>query len=135
MKDVQTAEIFDGRYAVDVYKLRSLEPPPRVMMAVNTARKKVLQNHYILGGAVDAGGIFEGGRYGPWRAVLSIVHRPQESPGSSQIIYGAGDAGGTLRRLLGTWSFLPHPPHRPGVFKATLNVVVAEEQAFGAPGV
>jgi hypothetical protein len=43
MKDLQTAEIFDGRYAVDVYKLRSLEPPPRAMMAVNTARKKVLQ--------------------------------------------------------------------------------------------
>jgi hypothetical protein len=29
MKDLQTEEIFDGRYAVDVYTLRSLKPSPR----------------------------------------------------------------------------------------------------------
>lgn len=29
MKDLQTEEIFDSRYAVDVYTLRSLKPSPR----------------------------------------------------------------------------------------------------------
>jgi hypothetical protein len=44
MKALQNEEIFDGRYAVDIYKLRSIEPSPRAMKVVNTARKKVLQN-------------------------------------------------------------------------------------------
>ena len=34
MKDLQTEEIFDGRNAVDVYKLRSIKPSPRAMRAV-----------------------------------------------------------------------------------------------------
>jgi hypothetical protein len=41
-----------------------------------------------------------------------------------------GDAGGILRRLLGTWFFLPRPPHRPGPFKAALKAFVAEERAL-----
>jgi hypothetical protein len=44
MKALQNEEICDGRYAVDIYKLRSIEPSPRAMKVVNTARKKVLQN-------------------------------------------------------------------------------------------
>ena len=43
MKDLQTEEIFDGRYAVDVYKLRSIKPPPRTKAECSIAREKVLQ--------------------------------------------------------------------------------------------
>jgi hypothetical protein len=43
MKDLQTKEIFDGRYAVDVYKLRSIKPSPRAMAECSIDRKKCLQ--------------------------------------------------------------------------------------------
>jgi hypothetical protein len=43
MKDLQTEEIFDGRYTVDVYKLRSIKPSPRAIADLSTDRKKVLQ--------------------------------------------------------------------------------------------
>jgi hypothetical protein len=38
-----------------------------------------------------------------------------------------------LRRLLGTWFFLPRPPHRLRPFKAALKVVVAEAKALDDP--
>jgi hypothetical protein len=44
MKDLQNEEIWSGRYAVDIYKLRSIEPSPRAMKVVNTDRKEILQN-------------------------------------------------------------------------------------------
>ena len=50
------------------------------------------------------------------------------------IISGAGDAGGTLRRLPGTQFFLRRPSHRPVPFKAASNAVVAEEHAPRALG-
>ena len=43
MKDLQTEEIFDGRYAVDVYKLRSIKPSPRAKAECSIDRKKCLQ--------------------------------------------------------------------------------------------
>jgi hypothetical protein len=47
MKVLQTEEIFDGRYAVDVYRLRSIKPSPRVVVMKNTDRMKVLQTAAI----------------------------------------------------------------------------------------
>ena len=44
MKDLQTEEICDGRYAVDIYKLRSIKPSPRSITNGSTDRKKYLQN-------------------------------------------------------------------------------------------
>jgi len=43
MKDLQNEEIFDGRYAVDVYKLRSIKPSPRAMAECSIDRKKYLR--------------------------------------------------------------------------------------------
>ena len=43
MKDLQTEEIFDGRNAVDVYKLRSMKPSPRAIAECSIDRQKVLQ--------------------------------------------------------------------------------------------
>src|SRR5918998_745964 len=43
MKDLQTEEIFDGRYKVDVYKLRSINPSPRSIAECNIDRRKYLQ--------------------------------------------------------------------------------------------
>jgi hypothetical protein len=43
MKDLQTEEIFDGRYAVDVYKLRSLKPSPRAIAECSIDREKFLR--------------------------------------------------------------------------------------------
>jgi hypothetical protein len=40
MKDLQTEEIFDGRYAVDVHKLRSIEPSPRAIVEFGIDREK-----------------------------------------------------------------------------------------------
>ncbi len=37
-KDLQNEEIFDGRYAVDVYKPRSIKPSPRAIARNNTDR-------------------------------------------------------------------------------------------------
>jgi hypothetical protein len=58
---------------------------------------------------------------------------PKESPGNSQMTYGAGDAVGTLRRLLGISFLLPRPPQRPGLLKAALNRFMAEERVLMAP--
>ena len=41
-----------------------------------------------------------------------------------------GDAGGTLQRLLSTFSALSRPPYHPGLFKAPLNAFVAEERTL-----
>jgi hypothetical protein len=43
MKDLQTEEIFDGRYAVDVYKLRSIKPSPRAIAECSIDREKFLR--------------------------------------------------------------------------------------------
>src|SRR5215216_1257099 len=43
MKDLQTEEVFDGRFAVDVYKLRSIKPSPRAIAECSIYRKKYLQ--------------------------------------------------------------------------------------------
>jgi hypothetical protein len=43
MKDLQTEEIFDGRYAVDVYKLRSIKPSPRTVAECSIDREKFLR--------------------------------------------------------------------------------------------
>jgi hypothetical protein len=43
MKDLQTEEIWSGRCAVDVYKLRSIKPSLCVVGMENTDRMKVLQ--------------------------------------------------------------------------------------------
>jgi hypothetical protein len=43
MKDLQTEEIWSGRCAVDVYKLRSIKPSLCVVVMENTDRMKVLQ--------------------------------------------------------------------------------------------
>jgi hypothetical protein len=42
-KDLQTEEIFDGRYAVDIYKLRSIKASPRAIVEYGIDRKKYLQ--------------------------------------------------------------------------------------------
>jgi hypothetical protein len=60
-------------------------------------------------------------------------YRPRESPAKHDITDGAGDAVGTLRRLLGISFFLPRPPQRPGLLKAALNAFVAEERVLMAP--
>jgi hypothetical protein len=43
MKDLQTEEIFDGRCAVDVYKLRSIKPSPRAIAECSIDREKFLR--------------------------------------------------------------------------------------------
>ena len=43
MKDLQTEEIFDGRYAVDVYKLRSIKPSPRAIAECSIDRENFLR--------------------------------------------------------------------------------------------
>jgi hypothetical protein len=43
MKDLRTEEIFDSRYAVDVYKLRSIKPSPRAIAECSIDRRKYLQ--------------------------------------------------------------------------------------------
>jgi len=43
MKDLQTADICDGRYAVDVYKLRSIKPSPRAIAECSIDREKFLR--------------------------------------------------------------------------------------------
>jgi hypothetical protein len=43
MKDLQTEEIFDGRYAVDVYNLRSIKPSPRAIAECSIDREKFLR--------------------------------------------------------------------------------------------
>jgi hypothetical protein len=43
MKDLQTEEIFDGRYAVDVYKLRSIKSSPRAIAECSIDREKFLR--------------------------------------------------------------------------------------------
>jgi hypothetical protein len=43
MKDLHTEEIWSGRYAVDVYKLRSIKPSPRAIAEYSTARTKSLE--------------------------------------------------------------------------------------------
>ena len=43
MKDLQNEEIFDGRYAVDVYKLRSIKPSPRAIAECSIDREKFLR--------------------------------------------------------------------------------------------
>jgi hypothetical protein len=43
MKDLQTEEILDGRYAVDVYKLRSIKPSPRAIAECSIDREKFLR--------------------------------------------------------------------------------------------
>ena len=43
MKDLQTEESFDGRYAVDVYKLQSIKPSPRAIAECSIDREKFLQ--------------------------------------------------------------------------------------------
>jgi hypothetical protein len=43
MKDLQTEEIFDSRYAVDVNKLRSIKPSPRAIAECRIDRKKFLR--------------------------------------------------------------------------------------------
>jgi hypothetical protein len=48
MKDLQTEEIFDGRYAVDVYKLRSIKPSPRAIAECRIDRKKLLQTGALM---------------------------------------------------------------------------------------
>jgi hypothetical protein len=42
MKALQNEEIFDGRYAVDVYKLRSMKPSPRAIAECSIDRRKYL---------------------------------------------------------------------------------------------
>jgi hypothetical protein len=43
MKDLQTEEIFDGRYAVDVYKLRSIKPSARAIAECSIDCEKFLR--------------------------------------------------------------------------------------------
>jgi hypothetical protein len=43
MKDLQPEEIFDRRYAVDVYKLRSMKPSPRAIVECSIDREKFLR--------------------------------------------------------------------------------------------
>ena len=43
MKELQTEEVFDGRYAVDVYKLRSINSSPRTIAEWGIDRKKYLR--------------------------------------------------------------------------------------------
>jgi hypothetical protein len=43
MKDLQTEEIFDSRYAVDVYKLRSIQPSARSIAKCSIDRGKYLR--------------------------------------------------------------------------------------------
>jgi hypothetical protein len=65
-------------------------------------------------------------------------YRPQESPANRRINEGAVDAGGTMRRLLGTSFFLPRPPQRPVPFRAASSAFVAEEMTLedlGGPNV
>ena len=76
MKDLQTEEIFDGRYAVDVYKLRSIKPSPQAMMAVNAARKKVLQITTFLAMRAIRAVLYK---------VLSASRTPLSSPQFSRI--------------------------------------------------
>ena len=49
MKDLQTEEIFDGRYAVDVYKLRSINPFARAIAECSIDRRKYLQIDVSMG--------------------------------------------------------------------------------------
>ena len=43
MKELQTEEILDGRYAVDVYKLRSINSSPQTIAECSIDRKKFLR--------------------------------------------------------------------------------------------
>jgi hypothetical protein len=43
MKDLQTEEIFDGRYAVDVDKLRLIKPSARAIAECSIDREKFLR--------------------------------------------------------------------------------------------
>src|SRR5919107_1173299 len=49
MKDLQTEEIFDGRYAVDVYKLRSINPFARAIAECSIDRRNYLQIDVSMG--------------------------------------------------------------------------------------
>jgi hypothetical protein len=60
----------------------------------------------------------------------SLQYRPHESPANSHIVDDAGDADGTLRRLLGTSFFFRDLLSDQGPFKAALNVFVPEERAL-----
>ena len=49
MKDLQTEDIFDGRYAVDVYKLRSIKPSPQAIAECSIDREKFLRISVLMG--------------------------------------------------------------------------------------
>jgi hypothetical protein len=48
-KDQQTEEIWGGRYAVDIYKLRSIKSSARVIVEYGIDRKKSLQIDISMG--------------------------------------------------------------------------------------
>ena len=49
MKDLQNEEICSGRCAVDIYKLRSIEPSPREIAECSIDRRKYLQISVSMG--------------------------------------------------------------------------------------
>ena len=49
MKDLQTKEIWGGRYAVEVYKLRSINPSARAIAECSIDRRKYLQIDVSMG--------------------------------------------------------------------------------------
>jgi hypothetical protein len=64
----------------------------------------------------------------------SGAHMAKAVIGGLSVMGGADDAGGTLRRLLGTSFFLPRPPQRSGPLKVALNPFVAEDHLLGGHG-